>query len=316
MPEIEADIAKLRQVILAVLLAAVESMGGTWAKSGPTAKGHLRIAGYLTETGGRYCAHLAIDDTGPVDPSRERATILDSDAVLANRDLAVAAALLDQAGGRLSYEALADGNRIVLELPLAGDPPLPRRPVNPSISAAPLSPASANVDRDRPSGPAFEAEGQTPVALVVHAPAATAGSAAAAASPASPTSPAARPGASLTVLVCDDERSIRALLARVITRGGHHAREASGGAEALAILEAEPVDLVMADQRMADMTGVDLYRAAVARRPELATRFVLMSGNAGTPELMEFATETGLQVIEKPFDLSVVTATLRRLAAG
>jgi CheY-like chemotaxis protein len=236
---------------------------------------------------------------------------LDAGAVLANRDLAVAAALLAQAGGRLSYEALADGNRIVLELPLAGDPPLPGRPV-PATPSAAGRPGSGD-DRSRPGETASEAQVPGPEAPALHPPSTTAES------PASPppvTSRATRQGASLTVLVCDDERSIRALLARVITRGGHQAREASGGGEALAILEAEPVDLVMADQRMADMTGVDLYRAAVARRPELATRFVLMSGDAGTPELMEFASATGLQVIEKPFDLSVVTATLRRLAGG
>ncbi len=100
----------------------------------------------------------------------------------------------------------------------------------------------------------------------------------------------------------------------MITRGGHHARQASGGEEALKLLEAEPVDLVISDQRMADMTGVDLYHAAVACRPELATRFVLMSGDAGTPELVEFAAATGLGVIEKPFNLDVVRTTLERLS--
>jgi signal transduction histidine kinase len=94
MPELEADAAKLRQAVLAVLVAAVEAMGGNWTQRGPTATGHLRIAGYLAETGGRYCAHLAIDDTGPVDPLRERATLLDGVALHANRDVAVAAALV------------------------------------------------------------------------------------------------------------------------------------------------------------------------------------------------------------------------------
>ena len=300
MPELEVDQAKLRQAIVAVLLAAVESMGGTWVRSGPTATGSLRIAGYLAEDDGRYRARLTFDDTGEPVPEQARATLFDGVGGRATRDLAVAAALVSSAGGRLDYEAIADGNRLILELPLAGDPPLPRRT---APAPRPVAPAA------QPQPSARGSAGDLAGAL-------TAAAASPSTSPAGarPLGPDGKP--TLTVLVCDDEPSIRGLLVRVIARGGHRAIEASGGAEALVILNTEPVDLVMADQRMADMTGVDLYRAAVESRPELAARFVLMSGDAGTPELVEFAAATGLQVIEKPFDLGVVTATLRRLAGG
>ncbi len=318
MPELEADAARLRQAILAILVAAVEAMGGTWTRGGPPATGALRIAGGLAEEDGQYRARISFDDTAPVVPEAARSTLFHGTGGRSSRDLAVAAALIEAAGGRLLYEPLANGNRLVLELPLAGDPPLSRR-----VSAQAQTSAGERTG-DQASGvirglrPAVQAGPAASGPASGAASGAASGPASGAAS--SPAFGAARErtggGTALTVLVCDDEPSIRALLTRVITRGGHHAREASGGAEALAMLDEAPADLVMADQRMADMTGVDLYRAAVDRRPELATRFVLMSGDAGTPELVEFAAATGLQVIEKPFDLTVVKAMLERLAAG
>ncbi len=310
MPELDTDAGPLRQAILAVLVNAVELMGGTWAQGPATATGKLRIAGHLAEEDGRYRARLTFDDTGACLPEDKRATVFDGMGGRSSRDLAVAAALVGAAGGRAYYEALPEGNRIVLELPLAVDPPLPRRA---AAASAPAGPRGDRAAADA-GGASVTPSGSSDTARAAGGTWAAPG---AAPEPAStPAGGAGRLGGAgtLTVLVCDDEPSIRALLVRVITRVGHNAREASGGAEALAILEAAAVDLVMADQRMPDMSGVDLYRTAVEKRPELATRFVLMSGDANTPELVDFAGTTGLRVIEKPFDLSAVKAMLEQLA--
>jgi CheY-like chemotaxis protein len=64
------------------------------------------------------------------------------------------------------------------------------------------------------------------------------------------------------------------------------------------------------------MTGLDLYRRAVELRPALAGRFVLVSGDAGDAELVEFAAAQGLRVVEKPFDVNVLAALVREAATA
>jgi class 3 adenylate cyclase len=64
--------------------------------------------------------------------------------------------------------------------------------------------------------------------------------------------PAAAPA---VILVVDDDRENRELLARRLARDGHRTRMASGGTEALAILQAEPVDLILLDVMMPDLDG-------------------------------------------------------------
>ena len=116
-----------------------------------------------------------------------------------------------------------------------------------------------------------------------------------------------------TVLVCDDEESIRAVLVRILARDGLRVVDASDGPAALAIIESSAVDAVLTDQHMAGMSGIELYERAVATRPTLAGRFVVMSGEPGSQDLVRFTEETGVTVVAKPFDVQVVAATMREL---
>ena len=131
-----------------------------------------------------------------------------------------------------------------------------------------------------------------------------------------PAGPSRRPhpsGRMATVLVCDDEDSIRALLVRVLERDGMRVVDAADARAALEIIEATPVDAVLTDQHMAGMSGIELYTAAMATRPALADRFIVMSGEPGADDLVRFAGETGVTILDKPFDVQVVAATLREL---
>jgi CheY-like chemotaxis protein/signal transduction histidine kinase len=132
-------------------------------------------------------------------------------------------------------------------------------------------------------------------------------------SPSTAPSPTA---AGLTVLVCDDDSAIRQLLTRQFTKQGCAVAAAASAGEALEILAQTRVDAVVADNRMAVMTGPELYLETVARYPGLRDRFVLMSGDAEEPDLAAFAATHGLTVVGKPFDLTVVEAIVRRIAAS
>jgi adenylate cyclase len=95
------------------------------------------------------------------------------------------------------------------------------------------------------AGPSWGAA-PTPGATI--APDATARGESRAAGPTPPVSPA-------TILIVDDDEENRELLTRRLAREGHRVRAAQGGLEALAILQNEPVDLVLLDVMMPDLDG-------------------------------------------------------------
>src|SRR5438552_13649668 len=64
------------------------------------------------------------------------------------------------------------------------------------------------------------------------------------------------------ILVVDDERSMRELLAIVLRREGYEVLLAENGRSAIALLEHEPVDLLISDIKMPDLSGVEVLRAA------------------------------------------------------
>ena len=62
---------------------------------------------------------------------------------------------------------------------------------------------------------------------------------------------------SLTVLIVDDEPVNRIVLARMLEHLGSNCLEAASGHEALEVLRAQPVDLVLMDIQMPRMTGIE-----------------------------------------------------------
>ncbi|MHB8960197.1 MAG: sensor histidine kinase [Candidatus Limnocylindrales bacterium] len=103
------------------------------------------------------------------------------------------------------------------------------------------------------------------------------------------------------VLVCGAEPLIRTLLVRFTARHGVECLEARNVREALATLSDRPVSMVIADLAV-EAGAFDLYSQSVSLRPELATRFVFVSGDPGSLQMAEFARRTGVLVMPKPFD--------------
>lgn len=70
-----------------------------------------------------------------------------------------------------------------------------------------------------------------------------------------------------TILVADDEPSMREMLSIVLRREGHRVLMADGGRAAVELLRQEPVDILVSDVRMPDMNGVDTLTRGQADRP-------------------------------------------------
>lgn len=98
------------------------------------------------------------------------------------------------------------------------------------------------------------------------------------------------------VLVVDDEADVRELLAKVLARAGHEAVLAASGEEALALLEASPVDCVVVDKVLPHMHGGEVVAKVRERFP--GTAVVVMTGQP-TPLAFDDARPDAL--LSKPF---------------
>ena len=123
-------------------------------------------------------------------------------------------------------------------------------------------------------------------------------------------------GQALRILVVDDEPPIRDFLARMLDRLGYDPVVAADGAEALAIVgSGEPLAAILCDHRMAGMTGPAFHDAVREHSPELAARFAFMSGDITNPTLRSIASERGIVLLQKPFDMEQVAMTVGDLVA-
>ena len=115
-----------------------------------------------------------------------------------------------------------------------------------------------------------------------------------------------------TVLVVDDEPTIRSLLRVLLERGGLTVVEADGARGALDLLGAEPgIAAVVSDYMMPELTGLELYDEIVRRAPELKDRVVFLTGAARDPEVHHALEARAVPLINKLDDLHLVLDAVR-----
>ena len=112
------------------------------------------------------------------------------------------------------------------------------------------------------------------------------------------------------VLVVDDERVIREILADFLTLEGFWVRTAEDGSAALAELERHPYDLVISDLKMPRMGGIELLDQISRTSPNVLT--VIMTG-FGTVETAIDAMKRGAyDYVLKPFKIEEVIHIIQR----
>jgi DNA-binding response OmpR family regulator len=105
-----------------------------------------------------------------------------------------------------------------------------------------------------------------------------------------------------TILIVDDEKTVRSLLLDLLELEGHHVIEAADGPEALYRLHCGGVDLVLLDVMMPGMSGIEVLTEI--RRDEEFPRMPVMMLTAAGDDVTTWAGLTaGADVyLEKPFD--------------
>ena len=127
-----------------------------------------------------------------------------------------------------------------------------------------------------------------------------------------PVQPAPAPSGR-TVLVLDDEPTVRMVVVEVMQELGYATLEAGDGAEALKLLESPVcVDLLVSDVGLpGGMNGRQVADAARVRRPGLKVLFI--TGYAENAVLSHGHLDPGMHVITKPFDLDTLARRTREL---
>ncbi len=125
--------------------------------------------------------------------------------------------------------------------------------------------------------------------------------------------PVLAPAGGRTVLLVDDDDPVRELTAETLELLGYRVLQASGGAQALDMLETVAPDLMLFDYAMPLMNGAELARLAGARRPQ--TPIVIASGYADTAQV-EAALGGEAVILRKPFNMEALAQTIAGLLGG
>ena len=116
------------------------------------------------------------------------------------------------------------------------------------------------------------------------------------------------------VLIIEDDVTVRSLVRRMLSFGGHEVVEAEDGREALRSAQARPPDLVITDLMMPDMDGIEVITEF--RRLGVDVPVIAISGGGLMPKelLLSNAAALGaVEVLPKPFEMHQILDAVERV---
>jgi PAS domain S-box-containing protein len=124
------------------------------------------------------------------------------------------------------------------------------------------------------------------------------------------------PRGSETVLVVEDDKTVRKLACQALRLSGYHVLEAANAGEALLICERhdDTIHLMLADVIMPQMSGRELAVRLAPMRPEMKTLF--MSGYTDNAVFLQGGLEEGVAFIQKPFTPNSLSRKVRKVLDG
>ena len=113
-----------------------------------------------------------------------------------------------------------------------------------------------------------------------------------------------------TVLIADDDRSIRTVLTQALSRAGYQVRSTSSAALLWSWVERGEGDLVITDGVMPDENGLDIIPRIKRVRPEM--RVIVMSAQSTLLTAVKATQRGAFEYLPKPFDLQELLAVVGR----
>ena len=116
---------------------------------------------------------------------------------------------------------------------------------------------------------------------------------------------------SASVLVVEDESSVRRLVSKVLEKQGYRVLEAENGNHALEVASAFSFELLLTDIAMPGMDGRELAHSFRERRPDLP--IVFMSGHIQDRPEPESPNDNLTAYLQKPFSLQLLAQTIEEM---
>jgi CheY-like chemotaxis protein len=117
-----------------------------------------------------------------------------------------------------------------------------------------------------------------------------------------------------TILVVEDDESVRAFSAESLRELGYRVLEAGSGAAALEMLKGGEPALLFTDVVMPGLSGPDLARQATAILPTLKVLFT--TGYTRNAIVHNGVLDAGTQLLQKPFSIEQLAAKVRSVLDG
>jgi CheY-like chemotaxis protein len=116
-----------------------------------------------------------------------------------------------------------------------------------------------------------------------------------------------------TVLLVEDEESVRSMVRKILAATGYTVLEARHGADALLVSReySGPIDLLLTDVVMPELNGLRL--AEILRRERPDTAVIFMSGYTRDEVDRRGVSESGAAFIHKPFTVTELATTVRQV---
>ena len=112
------------------------------------------------------------------------------------------------------------------------------------------------------------------------------------------------------ILVADDEKTMRELLARALLSRGFTVETAANGAEALEKIREQPFDMLITDLLMPNIVGMELIQQARKILPDLIV--IVITGNATLETAIQALKQGAYDYITKPFAPELIIPVIER----
>ncbi|RLB87026.1 MAG: two-component system response regulator [Deltaproteobacteria bacterium] len=112
------------------------------------------------------------------------------------------------------------------------------------------------------------------------------------------------------ILIVDDEPAILSMLQRAMKTAGHNCTAAQDGKSALALLSNTPVDVVITDINMPEMSGIELATKILTH---FSADVIVMTGQAREYQYDEIINIGASDFVEKPFSIQEIILRVQRV---
>jgi len=114
----------------------------------------------------------------------------------------------------------------------------------------------------------------------------------------------------ISILIVDDEEMMRNLLEKILSREGYRILTAVDGVEALEILKADSINLVISDMKMPRMDGFELLK--VIKREHANIGIIIMTAYGDTYTVKDALLLGADEYITKPFKSYEISLVVER----